>query len=73
MPDGKIYSDLSSPALGDINDCIYDIILKEISLNYSWRQVRDSGKCQLCLYRELCPSPSIYEKMMNIECVCVDV
>ena len=72
MPDGKIYSDLSSPALGDINDCIYDIILKEISLNYSWRQVRDSGKCQLCLYRELCPSPSVYEKLMSVECICVD-
>lgn len=72
MPDGNVYSELLSPSLGSINDSIYDLILKEISLNYSWRKVRNTGKCQSCLYRELCPSPSIYEKLMKTECICID-
>lgn len=72
MPDGKVYSDLTSPPLGTISDSVYDLILKEMDLNHSWRRIRDRGQCAECLYRYLCPSPSIYEKLMDINCICTD-
>lgn len=72
MPDGKVYSDLTSPVLGTVSDSVYDLILKEMDVNHSWRRIRDRGQCAGCLYRYLCPSPSIYEKLMDIKCICSD-
>ena len=69
MPDGKVYSDLTSPALGTVSDSVYDLILKEMEENHSWRRIRNRGQCAGCLYRYLCPSPSIYEKLMDITAV----
>lgn len=70
MPDKKIYSDVNNPALGTIRDPIYDVILQEIEKNYIWRRIRNTDKCNQCIYQWLCPSPTQYEKAMNVECVC---
>lgn len=75
MPDGSAYA---SPAygeqIGDISDSVYDIITAELECNTAWRLTRDmSGRCRNCLYRYLCPSPSAYEKVMELECICTDL
>lgn len=75
MPDGSAYA---SPAygeqIGDISDSVYDIITAELERNTAWRLTRDmSGRCRNCLYRYLCPSPSAYEKVMELECICTDL
>lgn len=72
MPDKKVYSDVTAPALGSMSDSIYGLILEELSKNYSWRRIRNTGECKNCLYRYLCPSPGVYEKLMEIECICTD-
>lgn len=73
MPNKKIYSDINQPELGCINDSIYNLIMNELSQNYSWRRIRNNASCQKCLYRYLCPSPTRYESIMNIECVCTNL
>ena len=75
MPDGNAYA---SPAygeqIGDISDSVYDLITAELERNTAWRLTRDmSGRCRNCLYRYLCPSPSAYEKVMKLECICMDL
>lgn len=72
MPDGSAYA---SPAygeqIGDIRDPVYDIITAELERNTAWRLTRDMfGRCRNCLYRYLCPSPSAYEKVMRVDCIC---
>lgn len=73
MPNKKIYSDINQPELGSICDSIYDLIIKELSCNYSWRWIRNNDSCQKCLYRYLCPSPTSYERVMNIKCICTNL
>ncbi len=71
MPDGKIYSNVNTPALGTIGDSVYDIILKELTENYSWRSIRDKKPCKDCIWQWICPSPTNYEFVMGIEsCSC---
>lgn len=75
MPDGKAYAGSASDIpIGNINDSIYDLISHELERNTAWRRTRDTHKqCKTCMYRYLCPSPSIYEEVMGIECICMDL
>lgn len=70
MPDGQIYSDVTAPSLGSIDDSIYEIIIRELQENYAWRKIRDSETCKNCIYQWLCPSPSSYERVAGKETVC---
>lgn len=70
MPDGRIFSDVTSPALGTIDDSIYEIIVQELEHNYSWRKVRSSDTCKQCIYQWLCPSPTPYEREAQKETAC---
>lgn len=70
MPDGQIYSDVTAPSLGSINDSIYELIIRELQKNYAWRKIRDSKTCKNCIYQWLCPSPSPYERAAGKESVC---
>lgn len=72
MPDGQIFSDPDAPPLGTTEDSIYDVIVRELKQNHSWRHIRDSEKCQSCIYQWICPSPTAYEKVMKTECICMD-
>ena len=70
MPDGRIYSDVTAPSLGTIDDSIYDLIVRELQENYAWRKIRDSESCKNCVYQWLCPSPSPYERATGKKTVC---
>ncbi len=70
MPDGQIYSDVTAPSLGTIDDSIYDLIVRELQENYAWRKIRDSETCKNCVYQWLCPSPSSYERATGKETIC---
>ncbi|MEG1899087.1 MAG: TIGR04150 pseudo-rSAM protein [Bacteroidales bacterium] len=72
MPDGLVYSNVNHQHIGKICDEIIDIIVTELKQNYSWRRIRDSGRCSKCLYQWLCPSPSNYEIVMQKDCICSD-
>lgn len=74
MPDGKAYAcSASDIPIGDINDSIYNLIFTELEHNTAWRKTRDyHEQCKTCMYRYLCPSPSVYEKVMECECICSD-
>ncbi len=70
MPDKKVYSNLNTPALGDISESIYDLILLELQQNHAWRMVRDKKPCVDCVWQWICPSPSNYELVMNTSNMC---
>lgn len=74
MPDGKAYADTASEIpIGCINDSVYTLITAELEHNTAWRRTRDAfERCNKCIYRYLCPSPSPYEKVMKIDCICTD-
>ena len=66
MPDGTIRSIPDGPSLGESCNPIYGPIIKELEENYAWRQTRMLMEpCKNCLYRDLCPSPSVYEKILG--------
>jgi pseudo-rSAM protein len=70
LPDGAIYSNLHTGALGNIQDPIYDLIFKELVENQAWRMLRDQEPCSNCIYQYLCPSPSTYELLFKTPNLC---
>ena len=70
MPDGQIYSEVTVPALGTIEDSIHNLLVRELQNNYAWRKVRNSEICKNCVYQWLCPSPSPYERAAGKETIC---
>ena len=62
MPNGDIYANVNHPKLGNIlDDCVYEIVKREIQNGISWYNIRNQYPCNNCLYQWLCPSPSDYE------------
>ena len=73
LPDGGVYANLNNNPIGNINDTIYTLIKNEMRENTAWRYTRDSKPlCSKCLLKYLCPSPSSYEYVMNLNCICID-
>lgn len=70
MPDGRIYSNVMCKPIGKLTDSLHHIILEEFKHNYSWRLIRNSRDCKLCVYQWICPSPFIQEKMLNHNRAC---
>lgn len=70
MPDGAVFSNVLQPSIGTINDSLYELILKELLENHSWRVVRHSRHCDNCIYQWLCPSPTNYEVLLGHNRVC---
>lgn len=75
MPNGKVYANMTcDTSIGDINYPIYDLITFELEYNTAWRRTRDVlNQCKNCLYRYLCPSPSVYEEVMKLDCICTNL
>ncbi|MCM1040849.1 MAG: hypothetical protein NC396_00290 [Bacteroides sp.] len=73
LPNGKVYSNPSMPPLGNMSDPISHIVAREFKTNNAWRVIRNTKRCQKCLFQYLCPSPSFYEKQMGITCICTDM
>lgn len=69
-PDGRIYTNHFSSSIGDINQEPDLVMNKAFSPNSQWFTIR-SGKCDNCLYRDLCPSPSVIERLINNECILI--
>lgn len=79
----ETYGNISITNSGDVFSCIYekkigniienslsDILYTEINIRKSWQQVRDKEPCNKCHYQWLCPSPSIYETILNKNNLC---
>lgn len=75
MPDGKVCADSAAEIpIGCINDSVYALISAEMERNTAWRRTRDTlERCKKCIYRYLCPSPSAYETVMGLDCICTDL
>lgn len=69
LPNRNVYSNPSKTALGTIETPMTKLIATEFSKNYAWRVVRNTKKCKKCLYRGLCPSPTFYENIMQVDCI----
>ena len=70
MPDGTVFSDPLQPSIGTLNNSLYDLLLKELLENHSWRIVRHSRHCDNCVYQWICPSPTSYEVLLDHNRVC---
>ncbi len=72
LPDGKAFADPATDIpVGSINDSVHNLIIAELDHNTAWRRTRDTlDRCKKCIYRYLCPSPSSYEKVMKLDCIC---
>jgi len=71
MPDGKVYANVNSPVLGNIEtDSMLDLINKEMNENTAWRKTRNATPCTDCLYQFLCPSPANYEQAIGKPNLC---
>ena len=67
FPDGTIHPAPDAPVIGTLEDSVHEIIIRELEENHAWRQTRDlMTPCKNCLYRYLCPSPSVYERIFGV-------
>ena len=67
FPDGTIHPAPDAPAIGTLEDSVHQTIIRELEENHAWRQTRDlMTPCKNCLYRYLCPSPSVYERIFGV-------
>lgn len=71
MPDGEIYANPNTTALGTINDSIYNLIYKEMTSNSSWMKTRTDSPCDKCVYQWLCPPVSTYEYILKKPNLCL--
>jgi hypothetical protein len=67
FPDGTIHSAADAPAIGTLEDPVHQTIVRELMENHAWRQTRRLMEpCKNCLYHDLCPSPSVYERVFGV-------
>ena len=62
LPNRRIYANVNAPSLGILKkDSIYEVLIKEMSHNRSWRKIRKNVlPCKSCTFRGLCPPISNY-------------
>lgn len=66
FPDGTIHSAPDGPTIGTLEDSVHQTIVRELEENHSWRQTRKlMSPCKDCIYQDLCPSPSVYERILG--------
>lgn len=66
LPDATIRSLPDGPIL-DSEMNIQRAIVKELTENHAWRQTRRLMEpCKNCIYHDLCPSPSVYERILGV-------
>ena len=67
FPDGTIHPAADAPAIGKLEDPVHQTIVRELVENHAWRQTRRLMEpCKNCLYHDLCPSPSVYERIFDV-------
>ena len=68
---GDIYSNLYVNKVGNIDDSLKKIILKEMTSKCGmWRNTRDKEPCCNCIYQWICPTPSNYETAIGKHNLC---
>lgn len=67
LPNGNIYANINHEKLGNIcSNSATEIVSKEFYNGASWFLTRDKVKpCKDCVYKNLCPSISNYELILN--------
>lgn len=68
--DGNIFDNDNFEAVGNIDDCLEDIVHKIIIEGRSWRWIRCNDICDNCLYKLICPPPSNLELVMKSKTIC---
>ncbi len=65
--DGTIHPAADAPTIGTLEDPVHRTIVRELVENHAWRQTRRLMEpCKNCLYHDLCPSPSVYERIFGV-------
>ena len=72
FPDGRIYSNVNMPRLGNIKrHSLYEAVYKEMLHGRGWRLTRRNvNPCKRCVYDSLCPPLSNYELVMGRNNLC---
>lgn len=65
LPNGYIYANVNTPALGSLKDSLYELLYKEIDSKNAWLMVRDRDPCNSCRFQYICPSISNYELLLG--------
>ena len=66
-PDGTIHPAADAPAIGTLEDSVHQTIIRELEENHAWRQTRRLMEpCNNCIFHDLCPSPSVYERIFGV-------
>lgn len=67
FPDGTIHPAADAPTIGTLEDSVHQTIIRELEENHAWRQTRRlMSPCKDCIYHDLCPSPSVYERILGV-------
>ena len=67
FPDGTLHPAKDAPTIGTLGESIHQIVIRELEQNHAWRQTRRLMEpCKDCLYHDLCPSPSMYERIFGV-------
>jgi len=69
--DSKVYSNLNSKEIGSINDSLQSNIYFELGKGKNWLETRNKYQpCKKCIYKNLCPPITNYEKFMGRINIC---
>ncbi|RPH33142.1 MAG: TIGR04150 pseudo-rSAM protein [Bacteroidales bacterium] len=70
-PSGNVFSNINAPKLGNLNQNVKELVLKEILSSNSWRKLRQNCiPCKNCNFRLLCPPISNLELSMKKNNLC---
>lgn len=67
---GQVSDNLNYEAVGNMDDCLEDIVYKIVEEGRSWRWIRGNDICDNCLYKLICPPPSNLELAMKSKTIC---
>ncbi len=72
LPSGEVYANVNCPALGNIQESsLKELVYKELTERDVWLRVRSKATpCKQCINKDLCPSISNYELVMDKNNLC---
>ena len=68
--DGVVHANNYAKPIGHISEPVNDMLIKEMTLGTSWRNIRNQAPCNNCVYQWLCPSPSDLESAIGKPNLC---
>lgn len=71
LPNGEVKANMNEVTIGNLkHEKIVDIIHHELIVNTAWRTIRAKTSCQTCIYQNLCPPISNYERVLKHNNLC---